>query len=86
MTQLKEVFEAQENRSRKAKNLRLDLASRHFEKLKEFNYDIDWVSNYQCRINGSLDIYPISRKYHDLVGQKRGSYKNLNNFIYEYFN
>lgn len=68
------------------KKARLVMATKSINKLKEFDYNIDWINTYQCRINSTLDIFPISQKFHDLATQHRGAYKNLDKLIENYFN
>lgn len=40
-------------------------------------------------INGAgkrIDVFPVNKRYHDVTGQKRGSYKNLLELLNTYFN
>lgn len=47
----------------------------------------NWVrlnSNYQIRINNRIDVFPTSKKYHDIKKNKRGEYRTLVGFITNY--
>lgn len=49
-------------------------------------YDVKELTPYQWRINGVLDLYPVSRKWHDIKNNKRGSYRNVLEFCNWFFN
>lgn len=38
-------------------------------------YDVKKLTNYQFRINGTLDLYPIHKNFHNIKTNKRGQYK-----------
>lgn len=44
--------------------------------LKAKGYDVRQLSEYQFRIDGALDLYPIHRRYHALKVNQRGDYKS----------
>lgn len=39
-------------------------------------YRVRQISHYQFRINGRIDIFPKSKKYHDIVTNHRGFYED----------
>lgn len=39
-------------------------------------FDVRQITDFQFRVDGALDLYPIHRRYHHLPSQKRGDYKN----------
>ncbi len=43
------------------------------------------ITPYQIRIDGSLDIYPTNKKWHDLTKNKRGHYNRLIPFVLHHF-
>lgn len=55
------------------------------KKRLESKYSIKYFTQYQFRVNGVLDIYPSSQRYHDIKANKRGSYKNMEGFIDSFF-
>jgi len=44
--------------------------------LRGKGYDVRQLSDYQFRVDGALDFYPIHRRYHHITTGKRGDYKN----------
>jgi hypothetical protein len=39
-------------------------------------FDVRVLTEYQFRIDGALDLFPIHRRFHDLKTQARGGYQN----------
>jgi len=54
-----------------------------------FDLKIIWISRTHCRIEDTLDIFPLRKKYHDLKKNERGIYddskKGLSLFLSSYF-
>lgn len=73
----KEMREAQQER-RKA---RLAIRCIEILSLYEHGYDVEKITDYQYRINGIYDLYPIHNRWHHLKSGKRGGAKNLAEFI-----
>jgi len=46
-----------------------------------FGYEIAIITDYQYRVNGILDLFPTSRKYHNIKTQKRGHYTSAEKII-----
>lgn len=46
------------------------------EALRGKGFTVQRMSDYQFRIDGALDLYPIHRRYHHFESRKRGDYKN----------
>lgn len=44
--------------------------------LRGAGFDVRQLTDYQFRIDGRLDLYPIHRRYHDVQANRRGSYRN----------
>lgn len=52
------------------------------------DFKVEALQFTQYRISGRnkiLDIYPVSRKYHDVTGNKRGNYGYLKNYLNNHF-
>lgn len=74
---MKEYKEAQQER-RKAR-----LATRCIEilSLSEHGYEVKKLTEFQYRINGIYDLYPIHNRWHNIKTNKRGGAQNLAEFI-----
>lgn len=44
--------------------------------LKGKGFDVRALTEYQFRIDGALDLFPIHQRYHHLPTQARGGYRN----------
>lgn len=60
---------------------RLPGRQKEIEALSELGYDVKKLTNYQYRVNGIYDLYPIHNRWHNLKTNKRGGAKNLSEFI-----
>src|SRR5205807_4294702 len=47
------------------------------EILVALDYHVKPLTEYQYRINGVIDIYPVNKKWHDLRNSERGEYQEL---------
>lgn len=60
----------------------------NLELIKQSGFTVKDLNNgYQIRINGVLDIYPVSKQYHDIKNNHRGSYRRnrmLADFVKRY--
>ena len=45
------------------------------------DHQITFFTDYQFRVDGGIDIYPVNRRWHDLRNGKRGTYKDIVSFI-----
>jgi len=59
----------------------------YLPELEEAGYQVEKKTDFQFRVNGRLDIYPVNARWHDTQTQKRGSFhgKNLATFVRRYF-
>jgi hypothetical protein len=39
-------------------------------------FDVRMITEYQFRVNESVDLYPVRRRYHVLANGRRGRFKN----------
>jgi hypothetical protein len=58
-----------------------DLIQEKLEVLIAYDYQVQRLTQYQYRINGILDIYPVNKRWHDLRSGDRGDYKELVSFV-----
>lgn len=68
-----------EAKARKEANFWADMKRRLEEK-----YTVEYLTEYQWRINGVVDIYPTNRKWHDIKKNKRGEYRDMHGFLAKY--
>lgn len=54
--------------------------------LKKKGYKIEWITPYQCRVNGVLDLFPTNWRYHNIKTSKRGIFDKALSIVEEVFN
>ena len=59
---------------------RLPIRQKEIEDLSP-EYEIKKITDYQYRINGIIDLYPIHRNWHNIKKNKRGTYKLASKII-----
>lgn len=59
----------------------IELATLH----NEHGIEYTELTPYQIRIENTLDIYPVKRKWHNIRSGKRGEYKRLIPFLISFF-
>lgn len=60
---------------------RLPIRQAEIFELEDLGYVVKKLTDYQFRINGLIDVYPIHKNYHILKSNKRGTYLNIKTFI-----
>lgn len=55
------------------------------ERLRALGHEIEEKTDYHFRVNGTLDVYPVNRRYHDIKKNERGGYRDVINFVQKYF-
>jgi hypothetical protein len=60
---------------------RLPDRQEEIESLSSLGYTVKKITEFQYRINGTYDLYPIHNRWHNLKTQKRGGAKSLKEFI-----
>lgn len=55
------------------------------ERLTQLGYDVKMFTEYQFRINGRLDVYPVNRRWHDIKENQRGDYEDIFDFCKKLF-
>ena len=58
-----------------------ELIQEKLEVLIAYDYQVQRLTQYQYRINGILDIYPVNKRWHDLRNGDRGSYDEMLKFV-----
>ena len=71
--------EAQQERRKE----RLPIRTDEILELETLGYEVKKFTDYQYRIQGTIDIYPIHRNWHNIKTNKRGNYTagKLKHFI-----
>ena len=41
------------------------------------SHEMEWLTPYQCRVEGILDLYPTNRKFHNLITGHRGIFADV---------
>lgn len=66
---------------RKRRADRLPVRTEQILSLRDMGYIVVQKTEYQYRINGTIDVYPIHNRYHNIKTNKRGGYKDVVEFI-----
>jgi CRISPR/Cas system-associated endonuclease Cas3-HD len=48
-------------------------------------HQVNTLTPYQYRISEVLDIFVTNKKYHDIRNNRRGTYRDLSQFVEEFF-
>lgn len=64
---------------------RLGRRQKLLDELTEEGFEVRRLTEWQFRINGVLDIYPLHHRYHDLKKNRRGGFQHLKEFVKEFF-
>ena len=70
-------------RRRKLRDTDWEIIHEKLDVLIAQNYQVEALTDYQFRVNGVLDIYPVNRRWHDLRSGGRGFYYELIAFIHQ---
>jgi hypothetical protein len=58
------------------RHARLPVRTAEIAGLEEHGFIVVQLTEYQFRVNGQIDLYPIHRRYHVLSTGKRGTYSS----------
>lgn len=65
-------------RTKKLRNRKAVLSGKEsIMSLAQYGFKVEELSPYQFRVNDQLDLYPTSKKYHDVMRGTRGDYWNI---------
>jgi len=74
---------------RKAYKIRRDARIERWKKtmewLKANGLVVEFLTEYQVRINGMLDLYIVHGRYHNIKFNRRGNFSNIKKLIEETF-
>ena len=59
---------------------RLPIRQKEIESLSP-RHEVKKLTEYQYRINGILDLYPIHKNFHNIKTNKRGKYNSVEEII-----
>jgi hypothetical protein len=60
---------------------RLPVRQSEIESLSDLGYVVEKKTDFHYRINGTIDLWPIHNRWHNIKTGKRGGAKNLKEFI-----
>lgn len=69
----------EEQKERRA--TRLPIRTQEILSLSELGYKVERKTDYQFRINDTIDLYPIHNRWHNVKTNKRGGARNLKEYI-----
>lgn len=55
---------------------RLQVRSSEIKALRSNGFDVRELTPYQFRVDGQLDLFPTHKRFHFILGNKRGGYQN----------
>ena len=58
-----------------------ELILEQIDVLIAYDYEVERLTQYQYRINGVLDIYPVNKRWHDIRSGERGNYNQMIKFV-----
>jgi hypothetical protein len=71
------------NASKRRKNL--TLGKEELEELVALDFEVVQFAPFHFRINGSLDVWPSTKKWYAGLSGRKGTYDSLIPFVYEFF-
>jgi len=78
-----ELWRAYREDQKRKREERLSSRTQEINQLPGQGYSIQWLSPYQCRINGELDLYPANGKYHNIKHNRRGIFRLVSKIVKE---
>ena len=81
MSEMGEFWKDYRDDQKDRRQKRLPEKTKEIYDLEQFGYVIEIKTEYQFRVNGAVDLFPIHKRYHDLRSNRRGNYRNLKTFI-----
>lgn len=81
MSEESEMWREYKDQQKQRRAERLPARTDEINRLAEKGFDLKWLTTFQCRVNGVIDLYPIHNRYHFIKTGKRGSYQNAFKFV-----
>ena len=75
-----EAFREAKNALRTVRDVRRRHTTPKIKALRGDGFEVKELTEYHYRINGVLDLFPTSNKWHDLTTGKRGRARDLVDF------
>jgi hypothetical protein len=69
-----ETFRVMRKSSREARARKWESGLKSIRGVQAAGFRVDWLTEYQARINLTLDLYPMRRRWHHLPSGRRGSW------------
>lgn len=73
----------QDQKDRRSERLPIRVAA--INSLRELGYTVKELTEFQFRINDTVDLYPIHNRWHDIKTGKRGGCAELRYFIIKHY-
>ena len=55
------------------------------ERVRAEGFEVEEKTGTHFRVNGRLDVYPVSRRFHDIKHNHRGGYLDMIGFVKQFF-
>jgi len=85
MSDLGDNYRAMREAQKERRAERLPKRAAEILALADQGFSVECVTEYQYRINGRLDLYPTHNRYHDVLKNRRGGYRNATEFVKSFF-
>ncbi|GAI03928.1 unnamed protein product [marine sediment metagenome] len=84
-TETSNVWKKYRSDQQKRRLKRLPLRTQSLLKLCKEGFKIEEKTQYHFRVNNRLDVWPIHNRYHDIKKNRRGGFRNVANFVRNFF-
>ncbi len=81
MSELSEGFAEHRKEVQERKASRRATETETLLSLREDGFEIKQLTEYHFRVNGFLDIFPTSKKWHNVKTNRRGRYNDVLDFV-----
>lgn len=87
MSDIAELYAEHKKDVRENKQEQLARRTAQLLELRDEGFDIKALTQFQYRVNGRLDIYPVWGKWHDIKHNKRGKFTGISTkeFVRRFF-
>lgn len=74
MSDMREAFDALKEHNRERRAEAREAGVKAIRELATRGYEVKELTEYQFRVNGVVDLYPVHRRFHELKTGRRGVY------------
>ena len=85
MGDMSEIWDEERKEYVQRRDKRVEDATQIFNQLKKDGYKVEFKTEYHIRINDTLDLFPVNKKFHNVKTNKRGKYSNIISIIQQTF-